>query len=92
MREGRAPIASLLDDLIRYSWDGKSEDAKLFLLMGGTSKYALQHLIRDVKELMLVRNGARLASGGLACLPLCINDSAYDTVRDRLLGDNRGAN
>jgi hypothetical protein len=85
LREGRPPIARLLDDRIRYSWDGKSEDAKLFLLAGGTSKYALQHVIRDVKELMLVRNGSRLALGGLASLPMCINDTAYDMVIDRLL-------
>ena len=84
LKEGRAPTPSLLDDRIRYSW-GESEDAKLFLLAGGTSKYALEHVIRDIKELMLGRNGFRLALGGLASLPICFNDTAYDMVRDRLL-------
>lgn len=85
LKEDRAPTSSLLDRRIRYSWGGKSEDAKMFLQAGGKSMYALQYLIRTLKELMLVRNGSRLAEGGLACLPMCLNDTAYDLVRERLL-------
>jgi hypothetical protein len=47
--------------------------------------YALQYLIRTLKELMLVHNGSRLADGGLACLPMCLNDTTYNLIRDRLL-------
>jgi hypothetical protein len=85
LNEGRAPTSNLLDCLIRYSWGSKSEDGKLFLLAGGKSMYALQYLIRTLKELMLVRNGSRLAGGRLTYLPVCLNDTAYDLVRDRLL-------
>ena len=85
LKEDRAPTSILLDHRIRYSWGGKSEDAKMFLQAGGKSMYALQYLIRTLKELMLVRNGSRLAEGGLACLPMCLNDTAYDLIRDRLL-------
>ena len=85
LKEGRAPTSSLLDLRIRYSWGGKSEDAKLYLLAGGKSKYALQYLIRVLKELMLSRNGSRLSEGGLVSLPKCLNDIAYDLVGDRLL-------
>jgi hypothetical protein len=85
LSEGRAPNSSLLDCRIRYCWDGKSEDAKLFLLAGGTSAYALQYLLRTLKELMLGRNGSGLSDRGLAPLPACLNDIAYDLVGDRLL-------
>ena len=85
LNEGRAPTSSLLDRRIRYSWGDKSEDAKIFLLAGGKSMYALQYLIHTLKELMLGRNGERLAGGGLVSLPMCLNDTAYDLVRERLL-------
>jgi len=85
LREGRAPTSSLLDQRIRYSWGGKSEDAKLYLLAGGKAMYALEYLIRIVKELMLARNGFKVSEGGLGSLPMCLNDIAYDLVRDRLL-------
>jgi hypothetical protein len=85
LKESRAPTSSLLDHRILYSWDGKSEDAKLFLLAGGESMYALQYLIGILKKLMLVRNGSSLSAGGLDSLPVCLNDTAYDLVRKRLL-------
>jgi len=59
LKEGRAPTSSLLDYRIRYSWGGKSEDVKLFLLAGGKSIYALEYLIRTLKELILAREGSR---------------------------------
>ena len=85
LKEDRAPTSSLLDRRIRYSWGGKNEDARMFLQAGGKSMYALQYLIRTLKELMLVRNGSKLGKGGLTCLPMCLNDTAYDLIRDRLL-------
>ena len=85
LKEGQAPTSSLLDRRIRYSWGGKSEDSKLFLLAGGKSTYALQYLIRTLKELMLGRNGSTLSEGALAPLLTCLNDTAYDLVGDRLL-------
>jgi hypothetical protein len=85
LKEDRAPASSLLDRRIQYSWGVKSEDAKMFLQAEGKSMYALQYLIRTLEELMLVRNGSRIAEGGLACLPMCLNDTAYDLIRYRLL-------
>jgi hypothetical protein len=57
----------------------------MFLQARGKSIYALQYLIRTLKELMLVCNGLRLVDRGLACLLMCLNDTAYDLIRDRLL-------
>jgi hypothetical protein len=85
LKEGRAPTASVLDRRIRYSWSAKSEDAKIFLQVGGKSMFALQYLIDTLKDLMIVRNGSRLLEGGLRSLPMCLNDTAYDMVKERLL-------
>lgn len=91
LNEDRAPTSNLLDHRIRYSWGSKSEDGKLFLLAGGKSTYALQYLIRTLKELMIVRNGSRLAGARLTPLPICLNDTAYDLVAERLaLSTNEG--
>jgi hypothetical protein len=53
--------------------------------------YALQYLMRTLKDLMIVRNGSRLAGGCLTDLPVCLNDTAYDLVAERLaLSVNEG--
>ena len=84
LNEGRAPMSNLLDYRIRYSWNSKSEDGKLSLLTGGKSMYTLQYLMRTLKDLMIVRNGSRLAGKRLTTLPVCVNDTAYDLVAERL--------
>lgn len=84
LNNGRPPTSNLLDYQIRYSCDSRTEDGKLFLLAGGKSTYALQYLIRTLKELMIVRNGFKLAGEGLMSLPVCLNDTAYDLVTERL--------
>jgi hypothetical protein len=85
LKEDRPLTSSVLDYRIRYSWGGKSEDAKLFLQVGGKSMFALQYLISTLEKLMLGRNGSRLSEGALASLPMCLNDTAYDLIRDRLV-------
>jgi hypothetical protein len=47
--------------------------------------YALQYLIRTLKKLMLVYNSLRLIERGLVCLLMCLNDTVYDLIRDKLL-------
>jgi hypothetical protein len=57
----------------------------MFLQARGKSMYALQYLIRTLKKLMLVYNSLRLIERGLVCLLMCLNDTVYDLIRDKLL-------
>jgi hypothetical protein len=86
--KGRALISSLLDRRIRYSWSSKNKDRKLYLLAGGKSIYALEYLIGILKKLMLARNRSRFSGSRLLSLPICLNNTAYDLVRDKLLEVN----
>ncbi|KAH8797848.1 hypothetical protein F5884DRAFT_839036 [Xylogone sp. PMI_703] len=83
LNEYREPTSSAIDQHIRYSYE--NEDAKLFLEADGEARYALQYLINMIKDTMVNRNGLMLLEEGLAFLPRCANDEAYDTVGVRLL-------
>jgi hypothetical protein len=80
-----APTGYEVERRILDSHGEESMDAKLFLMAGGKSKYALQYLIDTMKDLAKVRNGSGLLEKGLGFLPRCLNDNSYSLVEDRLL-------
>jgi hypothetical protein len=53
--------------------------------------YALQYLMRTLKDLIIVYNRSRLTEECLTDLPICLNDTAYNLVAERLvLSVNKG--
>ena len=87
LKETRAPTSHAIDLRIRYSCDGKREDAKIYLEAGGKSEYVLQYLFDKIKDVVLVGNGFSQSEEGLAFLPRCFNDTGYDMVQKRLFQD-----
>lgn len=88
LMEGRVPNISVIEQDINYSWSRKNEDAKHFLQVGGSVSYPLLYLVEKIKSIICSPGSLTTIEEGLNFLSNCLNDTALETVRERLVENN----
>jgi hypothetical protein len=85
LEKGRLPTKEAIEQKIRYSLCVESKDAQLFLDVGGSPSYPIVFLLDSLKRTLQGGQGELCMAQGLSSLPGCVNDKAFDIVRQKLL-------